>query len=129
MILTGNGGNPFTEAGWTGWTALDNGYALTNSDPSTGDPSLTMAPCFQTGQFSATLNDSPVVGGTAGETSPTDFCGTASDAADTPIATPFTQRRRGDDELERQPRVPASRRRHTEPEGATGQAHGHGRRA
>ena len=25
VILTGNGGNPFTESGWTGWTALDNG--------------------------------------------------------------------------------------------------------
>ncbi len=91
MILTGNGGNPFTESGWTGWFDLDNGYALTNADPVTSAPSLTMAPCFQTGQLSATLNGAPLVGGTAGETSPTDFCGTASDAADMPIATQFQQ--------------------------------------
>ena len=35
VILTGNGGNPFTESGWTGWTALDNGAFLTN-DPALG---------------------------------------------------------------------------------------------
>ena len=23
----GNGGNPFTESGWVGWTDMDNGYA------------------------------------------------------------------------------------------------------
>jgi hypothetical protein len=90
-ILTGNGGNPFTESGWTGWFDLDNGYALTNTDSSTGHPSVTVAPCFQTGELSDTLNGSPLVGGTAGETSPTDFCGTASDAADMPISTPFAQ--------------------------------------
>jgi hypothetical protein len=90
-ILTGNGGNPSTESGWTGWFDLDNGYALTNSDPSPPhNPSLTMAPCFQTGQLSATLNGAPLVGGIAGETSPTDFCGTASDAADMPTPS-FTQ--------------------------------------
>ncbi len=49
VILTGNGGNPFTESGWTGWTAMDQGFALTNHDAVTGDPSLTIAPCFQTG--------------------------------------------------------------------------------
>ena len=77
VILTGNGGNPFTESGWTGWTALDNGYALADSDPSCRRaPSLTIAPCFQTGVLSYTFD------GTAEPTSPTDFCGTASDAAD-----------------------------------------------
>ncbi len=77
VILTGNGGNPFTESGWTGWTALDSGYALQSSDPAVGGhPSLTIAPCFQTGVESYTFN------GTAEPTSPTDFCGTASDAAD-----------------------------------------------
>ncbi|HEV3056223.1 MAG TPA: hypothetical protein VGX45_16290, partial [Solirubrobacteraceae bacterium] len=77
VILTGNGGNPFTESGWTGWTALDNGFALQSSDQSLGGhPSLTVAPCFQTGVESYSLN------GTAKPTSPTDFCGTASDAAD-----------------------------------------------
>ena len=27
VIMTGNGGNPFTESGWTGWSALDEGSA------------------------------------------------------------------------------------------------------
>lgn len=72
VILTGNGDNPFGEAGWTGWTDLDNGAFLTN-DPSVG-PSLSLGPCFQTGVLHATLN-----GGSLG--SPTDFCGTATDAA------------------------------------------------
>src|SRR5438270_4743305 len=27
VIMTGNGGNPFTEAGWTGWLAMDAGSA------------------------------------------------------------------------------------------------------
>jgi hypothetical protein len=77
VILTGNGGNPFTESGWTGWTDLDNGFALQSSDQSLGGhPSLTLAPCFQTG------TESYSVMGKAGATSPTDYCGTASDAAD-----------------------------------------------
>jgi hypothetical protein len=77
VILTGNGGNPFTESGWTGWTDLDNGFALQSSDSTVGGhPSLTIAPCFQTGVESYALN------GTIMPTSPTDFCGTASDAAD-----------------------------------------------
>src|SRR5207253_10486008 len=42
VILTGNGGNPFNEAGWTGWTALDDGSAV-------GSSSLALAPCFQSG--------------------------------------------------------------------------------
>ncbi len=66
-IFTGNGGNPFNEAGWTGWSALDNGTALTSVDEQfdafTGNPSLTMAPCFQTGLLSVTLNGDPLVGG------------------------------------------------------------------
>jgi hypothetical protein len=71
VILTGNGGNPFTESGWTGWTDVDNGIALTNGPP----PSLTIAPCFQTGVESFTFDGAPQ------PTSPTDFCGTSSDAA------------------------------------------------
>ncbi len=59
VILTGNGGNPFTESGWTGWTDLDNGYFLTN-DPSLGGPSLSVGPCFQTGVFNAEGERSPV---------------------------------------------------------------------
>ncbi len=79
VILTGNGGNPFTESGWTGWTDLDNGSLLTNSPPS-----LTMAPCFQTGVLSATLNGATLTGPN-GE-SPTDFCNTQTDAATLPLA-------------------------------------------
>ncbi len=30
VVMTGNGGNPFTESGWTGWSALDEGSALSN---------------------------------------------------------------------------------------------------
>ena len=57
VILTGNGGNPFTESGWTGWTALDNGMRThqrgrAESFGVTG-PSLTMSPCFQTGVLGA----------------------------------------------------------------------------
>ncbi|MBV8999560.1 MAG: hypothetical protein JO304_10890 [Solirubrobacterales bacterium] len=70
VILTGNGGNPFTESGWTGWTDLDNGYALTNKPPS-----LTIGPCFQTGVESYTVN------GTVGAESPSDFCSTSADTA------------------------------------------------
>lgn len=87
VILTGNGGNPFTESGWTGWTALDNGTFLTTDDTNPwataltqGGPSLTMGPCFQTGVLSYTIDNTP------GSESPTDFCSTALDVADTPLA-------------------------------------------
>src|SRR5581483_9953696 len=50
VILTGNGGNPFTESGWTGWTAMDNGTALTTSQGGL----MAIAPCFQTGVLTAT---------------------------------------------------------------------------
>ena len=86
VILTGNGGNPFTESGWTGWTTLDDGSILTNDDPSTGGPSLSIGPCFQTGIEAATLDGSPIVGPN-GETSPTDFCSTQTDVADEPLAS------------------------------------------
>jgi hypothetical protein len=72
VILTGNGGNPFSEAGWTGWFALDNGSAAANAP---GGASLTLAPCFQTGVLSYMFN------GTPGAESPTDFCNTQTDSA------------------------------------------------
>ncbi len=84
VILTGNGGNPFTESGWTGWTALDNGTFLTNK-PALGGPSLTMAPCFQTGVLAITRNGSAVTG-PSGEI-PTDFCNTQTDAATMPLSS------------------------------------------
>jgi hypothetical protein len=88
VILTGNGGNPFTESGWTGWTALDNGYLLTNNDPSSpSGASVTMGPCFQTGVLGVTLNNTPVTE-PGGETTPTDFCSTALDTADYHLPAP-----------------------------------------
>ncbi len=77
VILPGNGGNPFTESGWVGWTDMDNGYALTNDDSTLGgDPSLSIGPCFQTGVESYTFD------GSADPESPTDFCSTSTDWAD-----------------------------------------------
>jgi hypothetical protein len=82
VILTGNGGNPFTESGWTGWTAMDNGSFLTN-DPSLGGPSLSMSPCFQTGVLGATFDGTPLVGA-KGE-SMTDTCNTQTGIATLPL--------------------------------------------
>jgi hypothetical protein len=83
VILTGNGGDPFSESGWTGWTDLDNGSFLTN-DPSLGGPSLTLAPCFQTGVLAATFDGTEIMGPLS--ESPTDFCNTQSGTAT--IGTP-----------------------------------------
>ncbi len=86
VILTGNGDDPVDEAGWTGWTWLDEGFALTNHDASIGSgPSLSIGPCFQTGVETYTI------AGVAGEESPTDFCGTSSGVADTPLAAKVTR--------------------------------------
>src|SRR5262249_50173207 len=38
----GNGGDPFSESGWTGWTQLDTGYRVTRNQ-------VLLAPCAQTG--------------------------------------------------------------------------------
>jgi len=76
-ILTGNGGNPFTESGWTGWTALDQGTAVTPS-------SVTVSPCFQTGVLTITRNGTPL-SGPNGET-PVDLCSTQTDAATMPVS-------------------------------------------
>ena len=81
VILTGNGGDPFTEAGWTGWSALDAGTAVRASG---GQSTLTLAPCFQAGVLSFTFDDSPVIA------SPSDFCNTQTNtaAAETPSVGP-----------------------------------------
>jgi hypothetical protein len=76
-ILTGNGGNPFTESGWTGWTALDQGTAVTPT-------SVTVAPCFQTGVLTISRNGTPL-SGPNGE-SPIDFCSTQNDSATMPVS-------------------------------------------
>lgn len=72
VILTGNGGNPFTEAGWTGWTAMDIGSAVTAG---ASGSTLTLAPCFQAGLLSYTFDGPP------GAESPTDFCNTQTNSA------------------------------------------------
>ena len=74
VILTGNGGNPFAEAGWTGWSALDAGAALRSSG---GRTTLTLGPCFQAGVLSFTFDGSPAAA------SPPDFCNTQTDLAAT----------------------------------------------
>jgi hypothetical protein len=71
VIDTGNGGNPFNEAGWMGWFAMDAGSAATSS-------TLTLAPCFQTGQLSAFLNSTLLP-------APTDYCNTQTDSAAVPV--------------------------------------------
>src|SRR5581483_11469831 len=44
LISTGDGGNPFTESGWTGWFDLDHGYQV-------GAQQVKLAPCGQTGRL------------------------------------------------------------------------------
>jgi hypothetical protein len=73
VILTGNGGNPFVEVGWMGWSDMDNGSNVAAH-------TLTLAPCGQTG-----LEAASVVTG-----SPTDFCNTQTDAAAAPTNTTVT---------------------------------------
>jgi hypothetical protein len=69
FITTGNGGNPFAEAGWTGWSDLDNGADVSNRSGGF----VTLGPCFQTGVL--TLE----VGGT--DYSATDTCNTQTDTS------------------------------------------------
>ncbi len=85
VILTGNGGNPFTESGWTGWTAMDNGTAVTNS----GGPQVQIAPCFQTGVLQATINGSMITP-PHGDEGLVDFCSTQTDVASIPLSSPVT---------------------------------------
>jgi hypothetical protein len=75
VILTGNGGDPFEEAGWTGWSDLDAGAAVASAP---GPSSVTLAPCFQTGVLTLTID------GVATPQSPTDLCDTQTDAATVP---------------------------------------------
>lgn len=87
QILTGNGGNPFTESGWTGWVAMDNGSLVTNTQTLQGfaPPTITLQPCFQTGVEAYT------VAGVPGSESPTDFCNTMTDAATAPLKAAVTR--------------------------------------
>ncbi len=54
-IMTGNGGNPFEESGWTGWTALDHGSVLRNEGIEK-EPTLFFGPCSQTGVMTYTID-------------------------------------------------------------------------
>ncbi len=74
LIATGDGGNPFTESGWTGWYDLDHGYAIRSGRAGGGGATITTAPCSQTGVQSL------AVGSTLTE-SPADLCSTAADDA------------------------------------------------
>ncbi|MBV8429542.1 MAG: hypothetical protein JO244_00140, partial [Solirubrobacterales bacterium] len=72
VIRTGNGGNPFTEAGWTGWTAMDEGSLASNGSAGS---TLALGPCFQVGTLGFTFDGAP-----AAEL-PNDLCDTESDVA------------------------------------------------
>ncbi len=57
LISTDSGGNPFSEAGWTGWFDLDHGFAVARH-------AVAVSPCSQTGLLSlrvgGVLTGSPV---------------------------------------------------------------------
>jgi hypothetical protein len=72
VILTGNGGNPFTEAGWMGWTAMDEG-SLASSGAS--GSSVSVAPCFQVGTLGFSFDGAPSA------QSPNALCNTQTDVA------------------------------------------------
>jgi hypothetical protein len=67
LIATGNGGDPFSESGWTGWFVLDHGYAVKSS-------SVLLAPCGQTGVLSLAVHGALTA-------SPVNQCDTESDVA------------------------------------------------
>jgi hypothetical protein len=71
FIQTGDGGNPFTEAGYTGWFALDHGNAVISTGRST---TVLVGPCAQTGVLSLRV-------GARLTPSPVDLCENALDAA------------------------------------------------
>jgi hypothetical protein len=71
LIETGDGGNPFTESGFTGWFDLDHGYAV-QSGP--GQTQFVIGPCGQTGVLTLRV-------GASLAPSPTEQCETETDAA------------------------------------------------
>ncbi|MGA9859863.1 MAG: hypothetical protein WBQ18_18505 [Solirubrobacteraceae bacterium] len=74
FIATGSGGNPFTQSGYTGWLALDSGFAV-HAGPHGGE--VLIGPCSQTGVLTLRVGASPTQ-------SPTDLCQTETDAAAIP---------------------------------------------
>jgi hypothetical protein len=69
-ILTGNGGDPNNEAGWTGWGDLDTGVQVASDG-------IAIFPCFQVGVFAIAVN---------GARPPVGVCDTESDVSATPTA-------------------------------------------
>lgn len=80
VILTGNGGNPFAQSGWTGWTTLDNGTAVSNSNSV-----LQIAPCLQTGVLGAAINGTTPIPPPNGDDGLVDTCNTQTDVATVPL--------------------------------------------
>ncbi len=79
-ILTGNGGNPFTESGWTGWTDLDNS---TDVHEKGADFAIDVGPCFQTGVLTYEVE------GKSGRPL-TEFCSTSADSAEVDLTKELT---------------------------------------
>jgi hypothetical protein len=73
VIATGDGGNPFTESGWTGWFDLDSGFSVRSH-------SIRLSPCGQTGVLALRIDGSPTV-------APVERCDTESDIAAVPART------------------------------------------
>jgi len=70
-ILTGNGGQPDAEAGWTGWGDLDTGFFIPDSTE------IDLFPCFQVGVLNLSVGaSSPTVG----------VCDTETDQSATPTS-------------------------------------------
>jgi hypothetical protein len=69
LISTGDGGNPFTESGWTGWYELDHGFAVRSQGRG---GTITTAPCGQTGVQTLAV-------GSVFTESPAVLCSTAAD--------------------------------------------------
>ena len=81
LVATGDGGDPFTEAGYTGWFDLDYGYAV-------GQSEALLGPCGQTGVLTLRV-------GTFTTEPPAQLCNTETDAALIPtpvigLGTPLT---------------------------------------
>jgi hypothetical protein len=78
LIATGDGGNPFTQSGWTGWFDLDSGYAV-------GPGGVLIGPCSQTGVLSLQV-------GSVTTEPPAALCQTESDVAEMDTTKEITDR-------------------------------------
>jgi hypothetical protein len=70
VITTGNGGNPFSQSGFTGWQMLDAGTEVFGRE-------VMIAPCSQTGVISLRVGSSLTE-------PPAELCGTETDTATVP---------------------------------------------